>query len=142
MDTPLVLTGERPTLLTLVDARVAAGFPSPAQDHTQKRIDLNDVLVINPLSTFLFEVKGDSMVGARIFDGDRLVVDRSLEARHGSIVLACVDGEFTVKQLHRLKGVVRLMPANPNFVPIDFFEGRELIVWGVVTWNLRKILSC
>jgi DNA polymerase V len=128
--------------LTLVEvlSRVPAGFPSPAQDHTQKRIDLNEVLVLNPVATFLFQVEGDSMVGARIFDGDRLIVDRSVEALHGRIVLACVDDEFTVKTLYRRGRQVRLLPANPAYEPITFVEGQELTVWGVVTWNLRQVL--
>lgn len=127
-------------LITQLFATVPAGFPSPAQDHTQKRIDLNEVLVLNPLSTFLFEVAGDSMIGARIFDGDKLIVDRSIEPLHGRVVLACVDGEFTVKRLYRRGGEVRLYPANPNYQPIRFSEGQELTVWGVVTWNLRQVL--
>ena len=85
--------------LLAIDAKVPAGFPSPAQDHTQKRVDLNEVMVLNPLSTFLFQVAGDSMIGEGIFDGDRVIVDRAIEAQSGYIVLACVDGEFTVKKL-------------------------------------------
>lgn len=121
-------------------AKVPAGFPSPAQDHTQKRIDLNDVLVLNPIATFLFQVEGDSMVDARIFDGDRLIVDRSVEAAHGRIVLACIDDEFTVKRLYKRAGIVRLHAANPAYAPITFVEGQEMTVWGVVTWNLRQLL--
>ena len=125
--------------LTELDARVPAGFPSPAQDHTRRRIDLNEILVLNPLSTFLFQVEGDSMTGERIFDGDRLIVDRSIEPQHGHIVLACVDQEFTVKKLYQRAGTVRLLPANPRFAPIEFHEGQELSIWGVVTWNLRQL---
>jgi DNA polymerase V len=125
--------------LTALDARVPAGFPSPAQDHTRRRIDLNEILVLNPLSTFLFQVEGDSMTGERIFDGDRLIVDRSIEPQHGHIVLACVDHEFTVKKLYNRGGKVRLLPANPRYAPIEFCEGQELTVWGVVTWNLRQL---
>jgi DNA polymerase V len=93
---PILISAESEAL-TLVEvlSRVPAGFPSPAQDHTQKRIDLNEVLVLNPVATFLFQVEGDSMTGARIFDGDRLIVDRSIEALHGRIVLACVDDQGT-----------------------------------------------
>ncbi|KVP96743.1 repressor [Burkholderia ubonensis] len=126
--------------LLAVDAKVPAGFPSPAQDHTQKRVDLNEVLVLNPLSTFLFQVAGDSMIGEGIFDGDRVIVDRSIEAMNGYIVLACVDGEFTVKKLERRAGRVRLLSANPRFHPIEFREGQELTIWGVVTWNLRQLI--
>lgn len=127
--------------LHAVDAKVPAGFPSPAQDHTQKRVDLNEVLVVNPLSTFLFQVAGDSMKDEGIFDGDRVIVDRSLEPVHGNIVLACVDGDFTVKTLFRRPGHVRLVPANRAFAPIEMREGQELTIWGVVTWNLRQLIN-
>lgn len=126
--------------LLVIDAKVPAGFPSPAQDHTQKRVDLNEVMVLNPLSTFLFQVAGDSMIGAGIFDGDRVIVDRAIEPQHGYIVLACVDGEFTVKKLDRRAGRVRLLPANPHYHPIELREGQEMSVWGVVTWNLRQLV--
>ena len=126
--------------LLSVDAKVIAGFPSPAQDHEQRRIDLNDVLVLNPLSTFLFSVEGDSMEGHHIFAGDRVVVDRSVEPLHGRVVLACVDGEFTVKQLHRRGGTVLLLAGNPRYKAIQFHEGQEMSIWGVVTWTLRSIL--
>ena len=98
MSRPIPITADAVgSFLIEVLAKVPAGFPSPAQDHTQKRIDLNDVLVLNPIATFLFQVEGDSMVDARIFDGDRLIVDRSIEPVHGRVVLACVDDEFTVR---------------------------------------------
>lgn len=121
------------------DAKVAAGFPSPAQDHAHKRVDLNEVLVLNPLSTFLFEIAGDSMTGEGIFDGDRVIVDRSLEATHGNIVLACVDGDFTVKTLYQRAGRIRLLPANHRYAPIEPRDGQEWTIWGVVTWNLRQL---
>ena len=126
--------------LLSVDAKVIAGFPSPAQDHAQRRIDLNDVLVLNPLSTFLFSVEGDSMEGHHIFAGDRVIVDRSVEPLHGRVVLACVDGEFTVKQLYRRDDAVLLLAGNPKYQAIAFHEGQEMSIWGVVTWTLRSIL--
>lgn len=137
---PLTLETLHPLELQVVDARVPAGFPSPAQDHTQKRLDLNEILIFNPIATFLFTVEGDSMEGLKIFDGDRLIVDRSVEAVHGRIVLACVDDHFTVKTLYKRGRVVRLLSANPKYPPINFVEGQELTVWGVVTWNLRQML--
>ncbi|WP_244125531.1 LexA family protein [Burkholderia gladioli] len=114
MNHPVPLV-EDPAALFIVEAlsRVPAGFPSPAQDHAQRRIDLNDVLVLNPLSTFLFNVEGDSMSGAGIWNGDKLVVDRSIDPKHGLIVLACVDGEFTVKRLYRRAGLAKLY--KPGF---------------------------
>jgi DNA polymerase V len=103
-------------------------------------MDLNDVLFFNPETTFLFEVEGDSMKNEHIHHGDRLVVDRSILAQHGHIVLACIDGEFTVKKLF-LGSQVLLMPANPHYRPIVMREGQEMSVWGVVTWNLRQVLA-
>jgi DNA polymerase V len=134
---------EEPAALFIAEAlsRVPAGFPSPAQDHTQNRVDLNEILILNPLSTFLFHVSGDSMKNAGIVDGDKLVVDRSIEPKHGQVVVACVDNEFTVKRLYRRAGVVKLVPANPDFPTIVFSDGQEMTVWGVVTWNLRQVLA-
>jgi DNA polymerase V len=142
MNHPVPLAAD-PAALGIVEVlvRVPAGFPSPAQDHTQRRIDLNDVLVLNPLSTFLFNVEGDSMRDAGILDGDKLVVDRSIEPMHAQIVLACVDGEFTVKRLYRRGGMVKLVAANPAYAPIVFRDAQEMTVWGVVTWNLRQLLA-
>ncbi|MCA8448899.1 LexA family protein [Burkholderia vietnamiensis] len=138
---PVPLADE-PAALLIVEtlSRVPAGFPSPAQDHVQRTIDLTSILAPRPLSTFLFQVAGESMSGAGIHDGDKLVVDRSIEPKHGYIVVACVDGDFTVKRLFKRAGVVKLMPANPAFGPIVFSDGQEMSVWGVVTWNLRQVL--
>lgn len=138
---PVPLADE-PAALLLAEAlsRVPAGFPSPAQDHTQRPIELNELLVPRPLSTFLFQVAGDSMVGAGIYDGDKLVVDRSIEPKHGYIVVACVDGDFTCKRLYKRAGLVKLVSANLAYPPIVFSDGQEMSVWGVVTWNLRQVL--
>ncbi len=118
---------------------VPAGFPSPAADHTQKRIDLNDHLIRNKEATFIFKVKGDSMIGAGIYEGDALVIDRSIEAKHGNIVLAVLNNEFTVKRLYRRGGVVKLVPENKIYPPIMVKDGEELVIWGVVTYNLHKL---
>ena len=118
---------------------VPAGFPSPAADHTRKRIDLNEHLIRNKEATFIFRVKGDSMVGIGIYEGDELLVDRSIEARHGNIVLAVLNSEFTVKRLHRRGGVVKLVAENPLYPPIVLKDGQELLIWGVVTRNLHKL---
>ncbi len=119
---------------------VRAGFPSPAADHTQKRIDLNEHLIRNKEATFIFKVKGDSMIGAGIYEGDALVIDRSIEAKHGNIVLAVLNNEFTVKRLYRRGGVVKLVAENNLYPPIVVKSGEELTVWGVVTYNLHKLL--
>ena len=120
--------------------KVPAGFPSPAADHARKRIDLNEHLIRNKEATFIFRVKGDSMTGIGIYEGDELLVDRSIEPKHGNIVLAVLNGEFTVKRLHRRGGVVKLVPENPIYPPIVLKDGEELTIWGVVTRNLHKLL--
>ena len=120
--------------------KVPAGFPSPAADHARKRIDLNEHLIRNKEATFIFRVKGDSMTGIGIYEGDELLVDRSIEPKHGNIVLAVLNGEFTVKRLHRRGGVVKLLPENPIYPPIVLKDGEELTIWGVVTRNLHKLL--
>lgn len=121
-----------------IEATTQCGFPSPAEDHAQKRIDLNEVLIHQPDATFYMRVRGDSMRDAGIDDGDYVIVDRSLTARHSDIVLAVVDQEFTIKTLFRKRGVVRLVAANPTFPDIVLRDGQELVIWGVVTWTLKQ----
>jgi DNA polymerase V len=119
--------------------KVPAGFPSPAADHTRKELDLNEHLIRNKEATFIFRVKGDSMIGIGIYDGDELIVDRSIDAKHGNIVLSVLNNEFTVKRLHRRGGVVKLIAENPIYPPIVVKDGEELVIWGVVTRNLHKL---
>ena len=119
--------------------KVPAGFPSPAADHTRKSLDLNEHLIRNKDATFIFRVNGDSMIGIGIYDGDELLVDRSIEPKHGNIVLAVLNNEFTVKRLHRRGSVVKLLAENPAYPPIVVQEGEELLIWGVVTRNLHKL---
>lgn len=123
--------------VALFDCAVPAGFPSPAADHTQKRINLTEQLVINPDATFHFRVTGESMRGAGIYDGDVILVDKSVDPAHGLIVLAVVDGEFTVKRLYKRGRVIRLLSENDDFPPIELQEGQELVIWGVVTCSFR-----
>lgn len=118
---------------------VIAGFPSPAADHTQKRIDLNDHLIRNKEATYLFKVKGDSMTGAGIYEGDTLLVDRSIDPKHNNIVIAQLNNEFTVKRLYRRGGVVKLIAENPLYPPRLIKEEDDFIVWGVVTNNIHKL---
>ena len=118
---------------------VAAGFPSPAADHTQERIDLNRQLIRNKEATFLFRVKGDSMQGAGIYPGDALVVDRSINATHDHVVIAQLNGEYTVKRLYRKGGVVKLLAENPIYPARMIKEEDDFTVWGVVTYNLHKL---
>jgi len=126
--------------LDMCEWKVPAGFPSPAADHTRKRIDLNEHLIRNQEATYVFRVQGDSMTGIGIYEGDELLVDRSIDARHGHIVLAVLNNEFTVKRLYRRGGVVKLLAENPHYPPIVLKEGQELLIWGVVTHNLHKLL--
>jgi DNA polymerase V len=119
--------------------KVPAGFPSPAADHTRKELDLNEHLIRNKEATFIFRVKGDSMTGIGIYDGDELIVDRSIDAKHGNIVLAVLNNEFTVKRFHRRGGVIKLIAENPIYPTIMVKDGEELVIWGVVTRNLHKL---
>jgi DNA polymerase V len=121
-----------------VEAAAQCGFPSPADDHTQRRIDLNEILLHQPAATYYMRVRGTSMRDAGIEDGDCIIIDRSLEARHGDVILAVIDGEFTVKTLFKRNGKVSLKAANPLFPEITIREGQELSVWGVVTWVIKQ----
>jgi DNA polymerase V len=127
--------------LPLDTVKVSAGFPSPAADYEDKRLDINEYLVRNPVSTFFFPVQGDSMQGAEIFDGDILVVDRSVRARHGHIVVAFVNGERLVKRLHRRAGRVALVAENPSYPSLEIQEGMELEVWGVVVGKFKRLVG-
>ena len=128
-----------PQPLAFFNATVRAGFPSPAADHTRKRIDLNEHLIGNKEATFLFRVKGDSMTGAGIYEGDTLLVDRSLDPKHQCIVLALLNNEFTVKRFYRRGGVVKLLAENSIYPPRLIKAEDDFTVWGVVTYNLHKL---
>ena len=118
--------------------RIAAGFASPADDHLDNPIDLNQLMVPRPAATFMLTVEGDSMIGAGIHDGDWLVVDRSKAAENGSIVIAVVHGELTVKRLHQDESGIQLMPENPAFKAIKISDESELHIWGCVTHAIRN----
>jgi DNA polymerase V len=119
--------------------RVKAGFPSPADDYIEAWLDLNEHLIEHKEATFFVEASGDSMVGAGIQEGNLLVVDRALEPGNGDIVIAVVDGELTVKRLEKRRGKIRLLAENPAYAPIEFKDGQELTIWGVVTSVIQKI---
>lgn len=121
-----------------VDGSVTAGFPSPADDYLEARIDLKRELVRNPDATFVVRVQGDSMTGDGICDGDVLVVDRSLKHRNGSIAVCCLNNSFTVKKLEIRGPSVRLIASNPDYPPINIQENDELLIWGVVTYIIKK----
>ena len=117
----------------LMESPVSCGFPSPAEQYIESPLDLNDLLVKRPAATFFVRAAGDSMLGAGIRPGDILVVDRSMTPLDGSIVIASVDGEFTVKFYRNGPDGVRLEPANPRYRAITFREGMEFRLFGVVT---------
>lgn len=125
--------------LPLFADKVPAGFPSPATDYVEDRLDLNKLLIQHAEATFFLRAKGQSMLGAGIHDGDVLVVDRSLTPGHGQVVIAIVDGDFTVKRLHRQGGQIRLVAENADYPDITFREGQELLIWGVVTNVVHKL---
>lgn len=116
---------------------VTAGFPSPADDYLEEKLDLNRYLIKNPSSTFYVRVEGISMIGAGIYPKDMLIVDRSLKAKHNDIIIALVEGEFTVKRLSIQKNKVLLLPENARYKPIDVTE-TDFQVWGVVTYVIHN----
>ena len=122
---------------------IKAGFPSPAQDYVENGIDLNRELVKNPSSTFFGRARGNSMEGAGIFDGDLLIIDKSLEPREGAIAVCFIDGEFTLKRIHFEKhdGLVTaiwLQPENEEFSPIRVTQDNQFIIWGIVVHSVRS----
>ena len=119
--------------IPLYSSTVRAGFPSPAEDYIETHLDLNEHLIKHPAATFFVTASGDSMTGAGIASGDMLVVDRSLEATHGKIVIAAINGELTVKRLSCTGGIVQLLPENSQYQPIEITDEEELVIWGVVT---------
>jgi DNA polymerase V len=123
----------------LFGSKIAAGFPSPADDYVEDLLDLERLLIRHPAATFYLRVAGDSMTGAAILSGDLLVVDRAIEPSHGRIVVAALNGELTVKRLHRQAGRVALVPENPAYRSIEIPDEAELVIWGVVTGIVRQL---
>ncbi|TVR02165.1 MAG: LexA family transcriptional regulator [Desulfovibrionales bacterium] len=130
---------KRPVSLPLYLSTVAAGFPSPAGDYLEKRLDINEHLIRNQAATFLVRASGDSMKDAGILDGDMLVVDRSVQATDGKIVIALSHGEFTVKTLKQRDGKAYLAPANTAYPEIEVTPEMECVVWGVVVSVIREL---
>jgi len=120
------------------NSAIQAGFPSPADDYMAAPIDLNRELVPHPLSTFLGRVQGDSMVDAGIFNGDLLVIDKSLRPKNGDVAVCFLDGEFTIKFIKILKKGIQLVPANRDFPTIDITPENDFVIWGVVTYSIRR----
>lgn len=132
--------GIPPIHLPLYGHKVAAGFPSPADDYIEGCLSLDEHLIQHKHSTFFVRAKGNSMVGAGIFDGDLLVVDKSLDPSSGDIVIAVIDSELTVKRFIRRGEKVILKPENAKYKEVELKEGQELQVWGVVTSSVKKFV--
>lgn len=124
--------------LPLFISRVPCGFPSPAQDYVEQRIDLNNLLVSHPSSTYFIKVSGDSMIEGGIHDGDMLIVDSSVKPVHGDVVVAALDGEFTVKQL-RLRPYLHLKPMNSAHAIISIADADQFEVFGVVLHVVKTL---
>ena len=120
-------------------ASVSAGFPSPAEDYIEGRLDLNRHLIKHPAATFFVRVAGDSMIGAGIHPGDILVVDRALEPQDSNVVIAVIDGELTVKRISQRHGKLFLVPDNQAYEPLEIIETMEFEVWGVVTSVIHNL---
>ncbi len=139
MSNALILFPLQPSAICLpyFDARIPAGFPSPALDHMEYKLSLDELLDINAPHTYVVQVCGDSMTGAGIFDGDYLIVSRALEAKPGDIVVACLNGEVFVKRLNKAHGGYVLQSEHADYPPRYVLENDELMIWGVVTHSLR-----
>lgn len=124
--------------LPYVDAGIRAGFPSPADDFIELSIDLNKHLIKHKDTTFFATVKGHSMKNAGIYDGDLLIIDKSLEPQNDKIAICQIDGEFTVKRIKIERNVVWLIAENEDFSPIKVTRENELIIWGIVTASIKK----
>ncbi|MBY0544487.1 MAG: translesion error-prone DNA polymerase V autoproteolytic subunit [Gammaproteobacteria bacterium] len=125
--------------LPLYSCAVAAGFPSPADDYIEARLNLNELLIKHPAATFFLRVRGDSMIGAGIYDGDILIVDKSIPASVGKIVIAAIDGELTVKRLMKEGTQYYLAAENLAYPPIKLNELSDTLIWGVVMTVLHNV---
>ncbi|WP_159659104.1 LexA family protein [Methylicorpusculum oleiharenae] len=128
-----------PVALPLFSGKVAAGFPSPADDYVEKTLDLNELLVQKPAATFFVRAEGESMLGAGIHPNDILVVDRSIEPVPGKIVICALNGELVVKRLKRQAGRWLLGSENPAYRDIVLYEELEMVIWGVVTSVIHPV---
>ena len=126
--------------IPLLNDSVSAGFPSPADDYTEENIDLNEHLISNPFSTFFLRVKGDSMINAGIKDKDLIIVDKSLIAKPGNIIIAMIDGEFTIKRLSIKNNELYLKAENHNYPDFRFKNHIDVQIWGVVIYSIHSYL--
>lgn len=128
-----------PMWLNLCIGSVPAGYPSPLTEQAKELVDINSHLIRNEIATYIFRVRGNAMIDAGIFDGDVLVVDRSIEPKHNDIVLATLNNEFIVKRLHKRAGVVKLVSENPIYPALVIKEGDDFAIWGLVTNSIHKL---
>ena len=126
--------------IPLLSDSISAGFPSPADDYTEENIDLNEHLISNPFSTFFLRVKGDSMINAGIKDNDLVIVDKSLTAKPGNIIIAMIDGEFTIKKLSINNNELYLKAENHNYPDFRFENYIDVQIWGVVIYSIHSYL--
>ncbi len=126
--------------IPVISSYLAAGFPSPAEDLVEGKLNPSDLLIKNKAATYFVRIIGESMTGDGIFPNDIVVVDRSLNARNGDIIIACVNGEVTIKRYKRdeAKQLIYLIPSNPDFEVITITKEEEFEIWGVVTFNLHS----
>ena len=125
--------------LPMYGNKLSAGFPSPADDFLDKKIDLNEHLIKHPAATFFVRVEGDSMIHAGIFSGDTLIVDRSLQASNGKVVVAVLNGEFLVKRIKKIRNKIFLEAENPKYKSIEITESMPFEIWGVVTAVIHSL---
>lgn len=130
-----------PLSLPLFLSRISAGFPSPADDFLDQSLDLNEHIIKNPSATFYVKACGDSMEMAGIYEGDLIVIDRSKSPIHNSIVMAIINGEFTIKRLLLQNGKIILAPENPKYCPLEIKEGSDFEIWGVATNVIHSLKS-
>lgn len=126
--------------IPFLSGKIPAGFPLNAENHVEEWVDLNQMVIKHPESTFMIEAMGDSMIGAGIQEKDLLIVDGSIEAKSGMIVIAAIDGEYTVKRFHNKDGKIKLLPANKEYPEIDITDKMQFYIAGVVIEMVRKFL--
>lgn len=130
---------EKELLVLYTESLIKAGFPSPAEDHTDLKLDLNKELIKNPSATFFARVSGESMIGDGVGDGDILVVDRSVEPADGQMAVCFLDGEFTLKRVRINGKTIILVPANPSYKQIEVTADNDFSIWGVVRYIIKKV---
>ncbi len=125
--------------IPLFNDPVSAGFPSPADDYIEENIDLNEYLLKNPFSTFFLRINGDSMINSGIHDKDLIIVDKSLTPKPGDIVIAMIDGEFTVKRFSMKNNQLYLKAENQNYPDFNFEDHNDIQIWGVVIYSIHNL---